>query len=69
MYMSVLLICMCITFMPGPHGRYKRVLDPLKLELGIIVSRFECWNLNLSPLQTPLFLTNEPFLLPPSSLP
>lgn len=35
-----------------------------ELELGIIVSCYEYWNLNLSPLQTPLFLTNEPSLLP-----
>lgn len=69
MYMSVLLTCMCITYMPGPHGRYKRVLDPLKLELGIIVSHYKYWDLNLSPLQTPLFLTNDPSLLPLSSFP
>jgi hypothetical protein len=38
MYIDVLPTYLCITCMPGAHGGQKWVLDPLELELQMVVS-------------------------------
>lgn len=38
MCMNVLTERMCSTCMPGTPGRWKKVLDPLKLDLQTVVS-------------------------------
>lgn len=43
-------IYLCITCVPGALRGQKRVLDPLKLELRMVVSHCVCWELNLGPL-------------------
>lgn len=35
------MLCMCTRSMPGSGGGQKRVMDPLKLKLGMVVSHLE----------------------------
>lgn len=61
--MNVLFVfCMCSTCMPGA-GSQKRALDPLKVELEIIVSHsVAMWALGKEPMtyRRPGFLTTKP---------
>lgn len=49
--MNVLsVLCMCSTCMPGAGGQ-KRALEPLKLELEMVVSHSGSWEKNPCPLK------------------
>lgn len=38
--MSVLFACMCSVFMPGVQESQERVLDPVELELEIVMTHY-----------------------------
>lgn len=56
-------ICKCKACVLGACRGQKRTLDPLEVELQMIVS----WELKLGPLEEkPMLLSIDPYLQPPS---